>query len=84
MGGTESVEADCRVIAATNLNLSEAVAAGRFREDLFYRLNVFSIELPPLRERLEDIPLLVHHLLQKLGNAGYRRERYHGWPCRDS
>ena len=56
VGGTDSIQTDCRVIAATNVNLAEAVATGRFREDLFYRLNVFSIEMPPLRERLEDIP----------------------------
>jgi two-component system, NtrC family, response regulator AtoC len=70
VGGTESIETDCRVIAATNLNLAEAVAAGRFREDLFYRLNVFSIELPPLRDRLEDVPLLVNHFLEKLRERG--------------
>src|SRR5271155_5499655 len=66
VGGTDSIQTNCRVIAATNINLSEAVAAGRFREDLFYRLNVFSMEMPPLRERLEDIPLLVDHFLAKL------------------
>ncbi|HKI19070.1 MAG TPA: sigma 54-interacting transcriptional regulator, partial [Isosphaeraceae bacterium] len=63
---TDSIQTDCRVIAATNLNLAEAVALGRFREDLFYRLNVFSIDMPPLRKRLEDIPLLVNHFLDKL------------------
>jgi two-component system, NtrC family, response regulator AtoC len=66
VGGTEAIQTNCRVIAATNLNLAKAVAAGRFREDLFYRLNVFSIEMPPLRNRLEDIPLLVNHFLFKL------------------
>ena len=66
VGGTESIQTNCRVIAATNINLPEAVAAGRFREDLFYRLNVFTMEMPALRERPEDIPLLVEHFLGKL------------------
>ncbi len=70
VGGTEPVETTCRVIAATSLNLAEAVGDRRFREDLFYRLNVFSIELPPLRDRLEDIPLLVNHFLEKLAERG--------------
>jgi two-component system NtrC family response regulator len=70
VGGTDPIETDCRVISATNRNLAEAVAAKRFREDLYYRLNVVSIDLPPLRERLEDVPLLVHHFLEKLVERG--------------
>ena len=70
VGGTDAIQTDCRVIAATNMVLAEAVAAGRFREDLFYRLNVVSIEMPPLRERLEDIPLLVNHFLDKMAEKG--------------
>ncbi len=70
VGGTDPIQTDCRVIAATNIVLADAVAAGRFREDLFYRLNVVSIEVPPLRERLEDIPLLVNHFLDKIADKG--------------
>lgn len=66
IGGQEVIKIDARIIAATNRNLEQAVAKGKFRLDLFYRLNVFPINLPPLRERKEDIPLLVAHFLTKL------------------
>src|SRR5438552_3465269 len=65
VGGLEELQADIRVIAATNQDLNKVVAEGRFREDLFYRINVIPIALPPLRERREDIPLLAEHFLAK-------------------
>jgi two-component system response regulator PilR (NtrC family) len=76
VGGTSDRRVDVRILAATNRRLEEEVAAGRFREDLYYRLNVIQIALPPLRERLEDVPLLVQHFVEK-----YAREL--GKPIRE-
>ncbi len=66
VGGSEPITADVRVIAATNINLEEAVLQGKFREDLYFRLNVVTLMLPPLRDRVEDIPLLINHFMDKL------------------
>jgi DNA-binding NtrC family response regulator len=68
VGGNEEVRVDVRVIAATNANLQQAVQDGKFRDDLYYRLNVIEIRVPPLRERREDIPLLVEHFLERLSH----------------
>ena len=65
LGGIETIKVDARIIAATNVDLKKLVDQGKFRDDLYYRLNVISIQLPPLRERKEDVPLLVDHFVRK-------------------
>ena len=75
VGSSKTQSADVRVIAATNRDLREAMRAGQFREDLFYRLNVIPIVVPPLRERREDIPLLADHILKRLRSRGLDRVR---------
>jgi DNA-binding NtrC family response regulator len=86
VGDARTLKVDVRVVAATNVDLRRMVADGRFREDLFYRLNVIPVELPPLRDRLEDIPLLVRHFLEKFDSSltvsqdAMRRLMAYRWP----
>jgi DNA-binding NtrC family response regulator len=75
LGGSRSIQLDVRVVAATNGDLEQAIAAGRFRRDLYYRLNVVRVELPPLRERVDDIPMLVQHYLARLNGELGRHVR---------
>ena len=70
LGGVDTIKVDVRIIAATNINLRRMVETGDFREDLFYRLNVILVQLPPLRDRMDDVPLLVQHFLDKFRNDG--------------
>ena len=72
LGGTEKIKVDVRIVAASNVDLLSLVRAGRFREDLFHRLNVIALTLPPLRERREDIPLLVNHFLRQFSQENNR------------
>ncbi len=75
LGGVQEIQVDVRIIAATNVDLKQLVRDGRFREDLFYRLNVITIDLPALRQRKEDIPLLVEHFLRKYSEENERPQR---------
>jgi two-component system response regulator PilR (NtrC family) len=74
LGGVETIKVDVRIIAATNVDLRQMMEEGRFREDLFYRLHVISIQLPPLRERKDDIPLLAQHFLTKYGEENKKAD----------
>jgi sigma-54 specific flagellar transcriptional regulator A len=90
VGGTETLQADVRIVAATHRDLEEMIAAGEFRQDLYYRLNVFPIEMPALRERPEDIPVLLNELIATLEREGRGSVRFnshamavlakHRWP----
>ncbi len=75
LGGRHLVHSDVRVLAATNVNVREAIRCGRFREDLYYRLNVFSIHVPPLRERTREIPILFQHFLEKYADKYNKHPR---------
>ena len=75
LGSVETIKVDVRIIAATNADLQKLMAESRFREDLFYRLNVITVQLPPLRRRREDIPLLIQHFLQKYSEENKRKVR---------
>ena len=76
VGGTRSIKADVRILTATHKNLEDMIASGQFREDLYYRINVFPIEMPPLRERVEDIPVLLNELIRNLEAAGKGSVRF--------
>lgn len=91
VGGVKSIPVDVRLIAATNTHLEELVNSNKFREDLYYRLNVIKIRVPPLRERLEDIPLIVYDIIERLNNQlsttvsgvseeSFRHFREYSWP----
>jgi DNA-binding NtrC family response regulator len=74
LGGVENIRVDVRIIAATNVDLRQMMEEQRFREDLYYRLHVITVQLPPLRERKDDIPLLVQHFLHKYGTENERTD----------
>ncbi len=90
VGSNKSLTADVRIIAATNADLEEGIAEGRFRKDLYFRLNVFPVELPPLRDRVDDLPLLINDLTTRmqnekrgtilLTNAAMQSLAGYGWP----
>jgi two-component system response regulator PilR (NtrC family) len=73
LGGVETIKVDVRIIAATNVDLRRMMEEGKFREDLYYRLHVITVQLPPLRERKDDVPLLVQHFLEKYGAENQKR-----------
>jgi sigma-54 dependent transcriptional regulator, flagellar regulatory protein len=75
VGSNRTIRCNVRIIAATHRDLEEAIRAGRFREDLFYRLNVFPVQMPPLRDRLEDLPVLIDHLVNRQGQHAGRQIR---------
>ncbi|MEE4137391.1 MAG: sigma-54 dependent transcriptional regulator [Desulforhopalus sp.] len=90
VGGSKTIKVNVRVLAATNKNLEEEIEAGHFRADLFWRLNVVPIHVPPLQDRLDDIPLLVHALMQEMISKGLKQKKFsadayqammaHRWP----
>jgi sigma-54 specific flagellar transcriptional regulator A len=90
VGSNRTIHCDVRIVAATHRDLEKAILDGRFREDLFYRLNVFPLQMPPLRDRLEDLPVLIEHLVERHAQATGRRIRFaatavtslmrHNWP----
>jgi len=77
VGGSKTIEVDVRIITATHKHLETMIHEGEFREDLYYRLNVFPIEVPPLRERIEDLPLLINELVQRLAAQGLDPIQFH-------
>ena len=83
LGGTETIRANIRLVAATNKDLEKAIAAGEFREDLYYRLNVFAIFVPPLRERKPDVLLLADHFLEKFAREHGKKVKRISTPAID-
>ena len=84
LGASKDLPIDVRVFAASNRSLRQAIREGRLREDLYYRLNVYTIELPPLRDRLEDLPLLVEHFIQEFNREHKKRIQGIGQDCLDA
>jgi Nif-specific regulatory protein len=83
LGGTDTIRANVRIVAATNNDLEKSIARGTFREDLYYRLNVFAIVAPPLRERKADLPLLAEHCLKRLSRDHHKEIKRISTPAID-